>query len=90
MSQSSTLSANPLLEPWTGPFETPPFDRIKPEHFRPAFDIALDEKRAEIAGIAANREAPSFANTIEALERSGAPAGTRRAGLLQSRRRRQQ
>jgi peptidyl-dipeptidase Dcp len=71
MSQPSALSSNPLLEVWTGPFETPPFDRIKPEHFRPAFDVALAEKRAEIAAIAINREPPSFANTIEALERAG-------------------
>ena len=31
-------SANPLLEPWTGPFEAPPFDRIAPRHFGPAFE----------------------------------------------------
>jgi len=62
---------NPLLEPWTGPFEAPPFDLLRPEHFAPAFAIALAQKRSEIAGIAANPEPASFANTIEALERSG-------------------
>jgi peptidyl-dipeptidase Dcp len=71
MSLSPTASTNPLLEPWTGPFETPPFDLLKPEHFRPAFDFALAEKRAEIAAIAANPEPATFANTLEALERAG-------------------
>ena len=62
---------NPLLEPWTGPFEAPPFDRVEPRHFRPAFDAALDEARREIDAVAADPEPPTFANTIEALERGG-------------------
>jgi peptidyl-dipeptidase Dcp len=62
---------NPLLAPWTGPFEAPPFDRIEPAHFRPAFDIALAEARADIDAIAQNPAPPTFANTIEALERGG-------------------
>ena len=62
---------NPLLQPWTGPFGAPPFARIRPEHFRPAFDAALAQRRAEIAAIAADPAAPTFENTIEALERSG-------------------
>ncbi len=64
-------SNNPLLESWTGPFGAPPFARIGPEHFRPAFDAALAEKRGEIDAIAANPAAPTFDNTIGALERSG-------------------
>src|SRR6516165_5107408 len=67
----SSIDTNPLLEPWTGPFEAPPFDRIEPGHFRPAFDVALKDHRAEIDAIAANPESPTFANTIESLERSG-------------------
>ncbi len=67
----SNLDQNPLLEPWTGPFEAPPFDRIEPRHFRAAFDAALKDHRAEIDAIAANPDAPTFANTVEALERSG-------------------
>src|SRR5271154_6716206 len=70
MSQSN-VDQNPLLEPWTGPFEAPPFDRIEPWHFRPAFDVALKDHRAEIDAIAADPESPTFADTIEALERSG-------------------
>jgi peptidyl-dipeptidase Dcp len=62
---------NPLLSPWTGPFGAPPFDLVKAEQFRPAFDTALAEQNAEIAAIAASSEPPTFANTIEALERSG-------------------
>jgi peptidyl-dipeptidase Dcp len=65
------LDENPLLEPWTGPFEAPPFDRIEPRHFRPAFDAALKDARREVDAIAANPAPPTFANTIEALERSG-------------------
>jgi peptidyl-dipeptidase Dcp len=62
---------NPLLAPWTTPFGVPPFDLIRPEHFVPAFEQAMAEHLAEIAAIGANAEAPSFANTVEALERSG-------------------
>jgi peptidyl-dipeptidase Dcp len=68
---NTNLDQNPLLEPWTGPFEAPPFERIEPGHFLPAFDAGLKEARAEIDAVAANPEPPSFANTIEALERSG-------------------
>ena len=67
----SYADQNPLLQSWTGPFEAPPFDRIEPRHFRPAFDDALKDHRAEIDAIAANPESPTFANTIDALERSG-------------------
>ena len=67
----ATLSANPLLGPWTGPFGLPPFESIAPEHYRPAFDTALAEQQGEIAAIANSPEEPSFPNTVEALERSG-------------------
>ena len=72
MDQSPDAAPNPLLTPWTGPFEAPPFAAIRPEHFRPAFDAAMSDKRAEIVAIAEQSAAPTFANTIEALERSGA------------------
>jgi len=62
---------NPLLAPWATPFGLPPFDRILPEHFAPAFEAAMAENLEEIAAIGADPAAPSFANTIEALERSG-------------------
>ena len=62
---------NPLFGTWTTPFETPPFERLAPEHFRPAFDRALAQQRAEIAAIADGGDIPSFDNTLGALERSG-------------------
>jgi peptidyl-dipeptidase Dcp len=65
------IDTNPLLEAWTAPFEAPPFDRFDPHHFRPAFDAALSQARAEIDAVAADPEPPTFVNTIEALERSG-------------------
>ena len=64
-------SLNPLLAPWTGPFEAPPFVGVRPEHFRPAFDTALAENKAEIAAISDDAAVPDFANTIEAMERAG-------------------
>jgi peptidyl-dipeptidase Dcp len=65
------MTQNPLFETWTTPFGVPPFDRIKPEHFPPAFDRAMDEELADISAITSSSEPASFANTIEALERSG-------------------
>ncbi|HSF64978.1 MAG TPA: M3 family metallopeptidase [Paracoccaceae bacterium] len=60
--------SNPLLSPWDTPFALPPFAAITDDHFAPAFDAALEAARANIAAIAGNAEAPSFANTIAALE----------------------
>ena len=62
---------NPFFEDWTAPFAAPPLDRIKPEHFVPAYDRALAEHTAEIAAIAANPAPPSFDNVVLALEKSG-------------------
>jgi peptidyl-dipeptidase Dcp len=62
---------NPLLETWTTLYEAPPFAAVRPEHFRPAFERAMADHIAEIEAIAACPDAPSFANTIVALERSG-------------------
>ncbi|MCG7393157.1 M3 family metallopeptidase [Microvirga sp. ACRRW] len=72
MASSTTLSGNPLLVTWNTPFGLPPFESVLPEHYKPAFDHALAEQQAEIAAIADSTEAPTFANTIEALEKSGA------------------
>ena len=65
------MTDNPFFETWTTPFGLPPFDRIRPEHFPPAFDKGMGEQSAEIAVITGAAAMPSFANTIEALERSG-------------------
>lgn len=59
---------NPLLAPWTAEFGLPPFAAITDADFGPAFDVALAEARAAVAGIADQAAAPTFANTIAALE----------------------
>ena len=58
---------NPLLEP----FNAAPFSKIKNEHFKPAFQEAITKAKAEIDAITANEEAPTFENTLEALEFAG-------------------
>ena len=65
------MTDNPFFETWTAPFGMPPFDRIRPEHFPPAFDRGMKEQIAEIAAITGSSAPPSFADTIEALERTG-------------------
>jgi len=68
---NATPGDNPLLEDWIGPFGVPPFSRIKPGHFMPAFAHAFAEHTGEVAAVAADRAAPTFANTIDALETAG-------------------
>jgi len=65
------MTDNPFFEAWDTPFGLPPFARIEPAHFPPAFDRAMADEAAEIAAIVGSGAAPDFANTIEALERSG-------------------
>ena len=62
---------NPLLQKWNTPHNTPPFDKIKNEHYSPAFDVAFAENKKEVDAICNNRARPDFENTIEALEQSG-------------------
>lgn len=66
---------NPLFSVSPLPFEFPVFDQIKNEHFAPAFNEALQRHTAEIKAIAENPEAPSFDNTIVAMERAGQMLG---------------
>ncbi len=61
---------NPLLDDWNTPFRIAPFEAISDEDFEPAFEAAMTTARDKIAAIADNAEAPTFANTIEALERA--------------------
>ncbi|MFP7674204.1 M3 family metallopeptidase [Marivita sp. S0852] len=63
---------NPLLEIWETPFELPPFDRIEDAHFAPAIDAAMAEDLAEVEALVAQQDAPTFANTVEGLMRTGA------------------
>ena len=64
---------NPFFETWDTPFGVPPFDAIETGHFAPAYKEALAQHAREIAQIAANSDAPSFDNTIAALELAGRP-----------------
>jgi peptidyl-dipeptidase Dcp len=63
---------NPLLvSEWQTPFGVPPFDRIRPEHYLPALREGIRREKAEIDALVADPRPPTFANTIEALERAG-------------------
>ncbi|NOD89330.1 MULTISPECIES: M3 family metallopeptidase [unclassified Ruegeria] len=62
---------NPILSSWTTPFEIAPFAEISDDDFAPALDQAMTAHNDQIAAIAENSDAPTFANTIEALEAAG-------------------
>lgn len=63
-----------LLAPWTGPYGgVPAFDKVKVEDFNPAFDVAIAAAKAEVLAIANNKAAPTFENTLAAMERAGRP-----------------
>src|SRR3954470_24093552 len=66
---------NPLVVPSELPFAFPPFDRIRHEHYREAFDAGVAEQRAEIEAIVADPAEPTFGDTVEALEQSGQTLG---------------
>jgi len=69
--QKEDIANNPLLTKWNTPYETPPFDKIKPEHYLPAYKYAISVAKEEIRLIKQTKSAATFANTIEAIERSG-------------------
>ena len=62
---------NPLLQPWTTPYGLPPFAATRAEHFAPAFELAMQAHLEEIDAIGNAAEAPSFENTVAALDRAG-------------------
>ncbi|MEJ1730560.1 dipeptidyl carboxypeptidase II, partial [Escherichia coli] len=66
-----SMKNNPLLQEYDTPFQTPPFDEIKTEHFMPAVREAMEQNCAEIDAIVNNQEAPTFENTIAAYDRAG-------------------
>ena len=68
---SPAVAANPLLQDWTAPYGLPPFQQVRPEHFAPAFGVAMNAHLAEIDAIAGNPALPTFENTAAALDRSG-------------------
>jgi peptidyl-dipeptidase Dcp len=63
--------SNPFYAPSTLPFQAPPFDKIKDEDFQPAIEAGMAQEQAEIENIANNPDAPTFDNTIVAMEKSG-------------------
>ena len=65
------MQENPFLAEYDTPFEIPPFEKIKLEHYLPALQAGIDQQNAEIEAIVANEETPTFDNTILALDRSG-------------------
>lgn len=69
--KSKNSGENPFFEEWDTPFGMPPFDRIRAEHYKPAFERGMELQLAEIDSVAANPAAPDFENVILALDQSG-------------------
>src|SRR5881628_375948 len=63
---------NPLFKPSSLLYQAPPFDKIKDSDYQPAIEEGMKQNLAEIEKIADSKAGPTFANTIEAMERSGA------------------
>lgn len=66
----AALASNPFMKKSKLQYEAPEFDKIKNEHFKPAFDFGLKQHDSQILGIADNPDAPTFENTIVALEKA--------------------
>ena len=62
---------NPFFVAWDTPYGIPPFDSIRDEHYKPAFEAGIEELRNDIAVIRDNPEPPTFENTFEALSLAG-------------------
>src|SRR5690606_7812001 len=67
----ASLASNPFMKKSTLQYQAPEFDKIKVEHFKPAFDYGMKVQLAEIEQIAKNPDTPTFGNTILAIENSG-------------------
>ena len=70
-SQKENLTSNPFLTEFQTPYATPDFDRIQFEHYEPAFLKGIEQQNEEIQSIVQNTEAPTFENTVVALDNSG-------------------
>jgi peptidyl-dipeptidase Dcp len=82
--RAQSETANPLLTKSPLPYQLPPFEQIKDEHFAPAFELGMAEELKEVEAIANNPAKPTFENTVVALERTGELLGraTRAFGIL--------
>src|SRR5689334_16107443 len=69
---AAVAQENPFFKPSTLPYGAPPFDKIKDSDFQPAIEEGMKQELAEIEAIANNPAPPTFANTLEAMEKSGA------------------
>ncbi|MGA7816981.1 M3 family metallopeptidase [Caballeronia sp.] len=67
-----TDNGNPLLQDWQTPYQLPPFQQIKPDHFASAFAVLFEQHLAEIDALADNPAAPTFDNTVAAFDAAGA------------------
>ena len=65
------MSENPFFKEYITPFLVPPFDEIKEAHYLPAYKEAIAQQKQEIEAIVNNAEAPTFENTIVAMDKSG-------------------
>lgn len=68
---SKTADENPFFSEWTTPYGVPPFDKIRPAHFMPAFERAMSLHEVEIDAITSDRDEPTFENTILAYDNAG-------------------
>lgn len=69
---TKTASTNPLLSDWSSqPFHIPPFAQIQPKHFKPAFDVAMEQHMDELMAIVENEEEPTFENVLLPYDRAG-------------------
>lgn len=69
--KQTNTSSNPFYSKYNTPFEVPPFNLIKNEHYKPAFEKGIADHKKEIEAIVNNKQSPNFENTIMALENSG-------------------
>ncbi len=69
--KTSAESDNPFFSEYDTPFQVPPFDKIKVEHFIPAFEKGMEQQKKEVEAILTNKEEPTFQNTIVAMDNTG-------------------
>ncbi len=70
-SNTTITNDNPFFSKWDTPYQIPPFEEIKPEHFIPAFEEGIELQKSEIQQIIDNKETPNFENVILAYDNSG-------------------
>ncbi len=70
-SEKKPVSDNPFFASYDTPYGVPPFDKIKAEHFIPAFEKGMEESKKEVEAILSNKDEPTYENTVVALDRAG-------------------